>query len=223
MLATVLRPLAAALALIALSSTLLAIPALADEPDWDPSSAVAAYADAFNRHDLNAAVALFDDYGSATDGRGRHFEGTDGLTDFLLASGFEQQGASIKTERLHVVANRAVWTYSCSCSSATTEVRLVTNHNHISVFAVIPPAAGPIQRSGLDVVPWLFAAGLALLTLLGGGWAFRRHRRAEQAAPPRRAAQGQLLLALAAARSINTYSSGITTTVPTMPSCSRHR
>jgi hypothetical protein len=47
---------------------------------------------------VRAALALFDQYGSATDSRGRHYEGQAGLTEFLLASGFNSPDAHIETE-----------------------------------------------------------------------------------------------------------------------------
>ncbi len=170
------------------------------EPEWDPTTAIAAYTDAFNRHDLQAALALFDTFGSATDERGQHFEGQAGLTAFLLASGIHRPDARIKTERLHVVANRAVWTVSCSCASGTTEVRLVINRGKISVFAVIPPASGPIRRSGFGIDPGLLVGVLVVLGVIGGAFALARRRRVHQAVPERRHPQGSLLLALARAR-----------------------
>jgi SnoaL-like domain len=175
-----------------------ATPALAT-PDWDPSAAIAAYSAALNAHDLPAALALFDDTGSATDIRGRHFEGHAGLTEFLLANGFGQAEARLETERVHIVANRAVWTYSCSCAPGSTEVRMVTNHNKITVFAVVAPPSGPIRRvepAGLPWRTWLPGLGVLGLGLLGCSVRLGRRRRSDAA--PRR---GGLLSALALARS----------------------
>src|SRR5438105_14179106 len=109
------------------------VPAVAAD-EQGPGAAVMAYSAALNSHDLATALALFDQYGSATDARGRHFEGRAGLTEFLIGSGCDTPDAHITTEGLHVVANRAVWTYSCSCAAGSTEVRLVLNHDKISVF-----------------------------------------------------------------------------------------
>ena len=83
----------------------------------DPASVVEAYVDALNAHDLAAALALFDQNGSATDAQGRHFEGRDGLTEFLLANGFGAANMRIATTQLQVFGNRALWTYTCSCSA----------------------------------------------------------------------------------------------------------
>jgi hypothetical protein len=69
---------------------------------------------------LPAALALFDQYGSATDAAGHHYEGGAGLTEFLLASGFATPDAHITTQNLHIVANRAVWTNACSCGTGST-------------------------------------------------------------------------------------------------------
>src|SRR6185312_11348136 len=107
---------------------------------------------------------------------GRHYEGAAALTEFLRANGFDRADAQIKTERLHVVANRAVWTYSCSCAPGSTEVRLVTNHNKISVFAVMPPASGPIRTANVVPVSWLLAAGTISIGVLAGAIATWRLR-----------------------------------------------
>jgi hypothetical protein len=199
MLALVLRLLTAAMALLGLVALPLATPTRA-EPEWDPTTAIAAYTDAFNRHDLPAALALFDTFGSATDDHGRHFEGQAGLTEFLLASGINRPDVRIKTERLHVVANRAVWTVSCSCAPGATEVRMVINRGKISVFAVIPPAAAPNRRSGFSVDPGLLVGVLVALGVIGGAVALAMRRRVHRTLPERRHPQGSLLLALARAR-----------------------
>lgn len=181
--------------------------ALAEESS--PAAAIAAYAAALNTHNLAAALALFDDNGSATDARGRHFEGRAGLTEFLLGSGFGSLDAQVATQGMHIVANRAVWTYTCSCSSGPTEVRLVVNHDKITVFAVQPPPAVPMPRTSAASRAGLLAqapaqAGLAALVLaglavavVGMTLALRQTR-----APGRRACghDGRLLAALAHAR-----------------------
>jgi hypothetical protein len=174
-----------------------------------PAAAISAYSAALNAHDLAAGLALFDQYGSATDAHGRHFEGPAGLTEFLLDSGFSSLDARITTEGLHVVANRAVWTYKCSCAAGSTEVRLVVNHDRISVFAVLPPptAAAPKADAGVlawlvgraqwsvAVLPWLVGLGLA-----AGARAALAMRWGRVAASSPRPNQGRLLAALAQAR-----------------------
>src|SRR5439155_24530000 len=122
---------------------LCCVPPPVAEQECDPTAAVTAYSAALNAHDLTAALALFDANGSATDVRGHNFGGQAGLTQFLLNSGFGSADARIATEHLHVVANRAIWTYNCSCAAGSTEVRLVLNHDKISVFAMIAPPSAP--------------------------------------------------------------------------------
>ncbi len=166
--------------------------AVAAAPAWDPTVAIAAYSAALNAHDLPAALALFDQYGSATDAAGHHFEGRAGLTQFLLSSGFDSPDARITTEGLHIVANRAVWTYSCSCATGASEVRLVMNHDKISVFAVMAPRAAPQPRSGPGWLPWLAGLGLVAVALAVGLGLWR----ARAASPAPRHAQGRLLAGL---------------------------
>ena len=52
-----------------------AAPPVAAAPEWDPAATVAAYTAALNAHDVASALALFDEYGSATDSAGHHFQG----------------------------------------------------------------------------------------------------------------------------------------------------
>jgi SnoaL-like domain len=173
---------------------LCAAPSTVAAQEWDPAATVSAYSAALNAHDLVAALALFDENASATDKFGHHFEGRAGLTEFLLASGFGSPDARITTDTLLIVANRAIWTYSCSCADGSTEVRLVMmNHNKISVFAMVAQPAPPVRRATAGLLPWL--AGLGLLSgTLAGSLILRRRR---SAAPARRAGQGRLLVALA--------------------------
>jgi hypothetical protein len=199
MLARLGRRLAGVVVVLGIYAACAAPPALAT-PDWDPSAAIDAYSAALNAHDLQAALALFDDNGSATDIHGRHYEGSANLTQFLLANGFAGDDARLVTQKVHIVANRAVWTYSCSCAPGPTEVRMVTNHNRISVFAIIPPPTGPIRRvesPWLRWQTWLLALGLVGFGLLGVGVHVVRRRRRSAASM----ARGQLLTALALARS----------------------
>ncbi len=176
---------------------LAAMPSVAVAQIWDPAAAISAYSAALNVHDLPAALALFDQYGSASDAAGHHFEGRAGLTEFLLISGFSSPDAHISTENLYVVANRAVWTYSCSCASGTTEVRLVMNREKISVFAVMPPRPLPQPRADTGLQPWLAALGAVMCALAGGAGLWRRHS-ASPVAP--RQAQGHLLAGLRQSR-----------------------
>ena len=181
------------LAIAALLCALTAAPLTVGAQVLDPSAAISAYSAALNVHDLPAALALFDQYGSATDAAGHHFEGRAGLTEFLLDSGFGSPDARISTENLHVVANRALWTYSCSCATGSTEVRLVMNREKISVFAVMAPRATPQPRVGGGLLPWLAALGAVLCAVAGGVGLWRRHT----ASPaPRRQTQGHLLAGL---------------------------
>jgi hypothetical protein len=174
-----------------------------------PAAVVSAYTAALHAHDVPAALALFDQYGSATDARGRHFEGQAGLTEFLLGSGFSSPDARITTERLHVVANRAVWTYTCSCATGSTEVRLVVNHDRISVFAMVPPPSVLSPRADVGLLPAVFGrgpwpvgllAGVIVLGLAAGALATRGVLRGRAAATPRRPVEGRLLAELAQAR-----------------------
>jgi hypothetical protein len=184
------------LAIGALLGALTAVPLTVGAQVWDPAVAVSAYSAALNTHDLPAALALFDQYGSATDAAGHHFEGRAGLTDFLVSSGFDSPDARITTEGLHVVGNRAVWTYRCSCATGSTEVRLVLNHDKISVFAVMAQPAAPQPRSSPGWLPWLAGLGLVAGALAGlfGLW------RGRPACPAPRQTQGHLLAALALSR-----------------------
>ena len=52
---------------------------------WDPAAVVRAYVAALNAQDVPAAIALFDEFGSATDSHHHNFSGADGLTQFLRA------------------------------------------------------------------------------------------------------------------------------------------
>ena len=170
--------------------------------ELDPASVINAYSTALNSHDAAAALDLFDQYGSATDLSGRHFEGHDGLLAFLQTSGFDTPEARVSTQNVHVVANRAVWTYTCSCVEGPLEARVVTNHGKITVFAVNRPAgyARPLTSASgrSDVFPWLI--GLGVLAL---GAAIVRHQR--QSRLERRAREqqgdGRLLAALLEAQS----------------------
>jgi hypothetical protein len=178
---------------------LTAMPLTVAAQVWDPNAAVSAYSAALNAHDMPAALALFDQYGSATDAAGRHFEGSAGLSEFLLSNGFNNPDARITTEGLHIVANRAVWTYSCSCATRSTEVRLVLNHSKISVFAVVAPPASPPPRTGVGLLFWLVGLGLVAGSL-GGGLGLWRRRTAAAATTRQDQAQGRLLAALLQSR-----------------------
>lgn len=172
---------------------LCAAPESSAAQEWDPAAVVAAYSSALNAHDLPTALGLFDDNGSATDKLGHHFEGRAGLTQFLLGSGFGSPEAHITTDTLVVVANRAIWTYSCSCAEGRTDVRLVMmNGNKISVFAMLAAPAQPSRKTDAGVAPWLVGlAGVA--GTVAGGLSLSRGR---PAAPAPRASQGRLLAGL---------------------------
>lgn len=176
----------------------LAAPAANAQSADDPAAVVDAFTAAFNAHDLNAALALFDPNGSATDIGGRHFDGRLGLTQFLLDSGFAEPGAHITTTGLQVFGNRALWSYSCSCAADVTNARVVLNHNRIVVFFVTRPNAAAATASGGS---WTPSAALwpALLALLVAIVLTVRGMHGEQAPPPR-PAQGRLLAGLKAFR-----------------------
>jgi len=174
----------------------------AQETNWDPGGAVAAYTAALNAHDLESALALFDDTGSASDRSGHNYTGRAGLTEFLLGNGFGDPAARITTRSLLVVANRAIWTFSCSCAAGSTDVHMVMIRNKISVFAMVAPPAAPLQRADPGLLPWLI--GLVLLAgALAGGLGTWRGR---SVVPARRANQGRLLAALAQAHAARVYS-----------------
>jgi len=177
--------------LLVLLAALCGLPSTAAAQVSDPAAAIAAYSAALNAHDLGAALALFDPNGSATDARGHNFRGRDGLTQFLLDSGFDSPDAHVTTQNVHVIANRAVWTYSCSCAAGSTEVRMVVNRDGISVFAIIaPPAARPEARPQTVLLPWVVGLGLVAVAL---AWALTLVRPKPQ---PPRPGQGYLLAAL---------------------------
>lgn len=171
-----------------------AMPASAAAQPWDPAATISAYSTALSKHDVDAALALFDEYGSATDRDGHTFSGRDGLSTFLRANGFGAPNARIATQDLQIVANRAIWDYTCSCASGATEVRMVLNEQgKISVFAMVRPRAAPAPQRPAQVPVWLLGlAGLGVV-LLGLRWRM-------QAPPPdpraRRASQGRLLAGL---------------------------
>lgn len=163
--------------------------------DSDAAAVISSYALTLNQHNPAAALDLFDEFGSATDVGGRHFEGRDGLRTFLLDSGFAGPDAHIATQGLHVVANRAVWTFVCSCAEGPIEARVVTNQGRIVVFAVVRPAAAPATaRNDMGAGPGLI--GLGLLAILAGVLV-RQYLQRAPAVPPRRH-DGRLLAALAA-------------------------
>jgi hypothetical protein len=186
-----------------------AIPATASAQGYgyDPASTVGAYTAALNSHDVAAALALFDKNGSATDVAGRTYEGTEGLTQFLLDSGFGNPDARIATDHLRVVGNRALWTYACSCADGLTEVRMVVNQNKITVFymnrqvggspgsASTRLAANP-RTTPVAWVPLLLglALGLAVAVVVLGV------RRRRPPSLPTRPSQGSLLASLAQSR-----------------------
>jgi len=164
----------------------------------DPTSVVNAYSTALNAHDLPAALALFDQNGSATDLHGRHFEGRSGLTEFLLANGFGTANARVRTNNLQVFGNRALWSYTCSCGIRATDVRVVLNHNKIVVFFMNPTgtgAAAAATSNTPNVALWLAALALFAAVLLA-------LRGVRQPAPPPRPAQGRLLAGLARAHGV---------------------
>ncbi len=183
--------------MVVLALTVLATWRGAFAQELDPASVINAYSTALNSHDAAAALDLFDQYGSATDLSGRHFEGHDGLLAFLQTSGFSTPDARVSTDNLHVVANRAVWTYTCSCVDGPLEARVVTNHGKITVFAVNRPAGYPRPFTSAggrpDVLPWL--TGLGVLAL---GAAIFRHQRQARLHRRTRAhlGHGRLLAAL---------------------------
>jgi SnoaL-like domain len=187
------------LGLMAVLLTVLATGRGASAQELDPASVINAYLAALNAHDAPAALELFDQYGSATDLSGRHFEGRDGLLAFLQTSGFGTPDAQVSTRNLHIVANRAVWTYTCSCVEGPLEARVVTNHGKITVFAVNRPAG--YARPGMspggrpDLSAWLF--GLGVLAL---GVVVARHLRQPRFLRQPSAQQGRLMAALRAHR-----------------------
>jgi hypothetical protein len=184
--------LCALLLLIAL--LLLAGPATAAAQASDPAEIISAYSAALNEHDPTAALDLFDEIGSATDVAGHHFEGREGLNEFLLANGFGTPNVHIATTNIHVVANRAVWTYMCTCSAATIEARVVTNRGKIVVFAIIPPpppAAAQSRMFSTAEIWWTLGGLLIVLLIVRFGL---NHLRPE--APPPRREHGRLLAAL---------------------------
>lgn len=159
----------------------------------DPGALVQAYLAAMNAQDVTGALSLFDEYGSATDIHGRTYEGQAGLTEFLVANGFAAtSNAHVSTDNLIVAGNRAIWTYSCSCTSGQVQVRMVLQHNKISVFAMSPPAPGSAPRAQTSTrVAWL-----PVLALVGLLLALALGLRSSAPAPTRRPVEGRLLLAL---------------------------
>ena len=98
-----------------------------DAEGWNPSATVSAYIAAFNMGNVDGALALFDENGSATDLTGRTYSGRAGLTQFLRNNGFGSANARLTTDQLTVVANRAFWDYTCSCATVPTQARIVIN------------------------------------------------------------------------------------------------
>lgn len=176
---------------------LMATSATASAQTWDPAATISAYSAALSNDDLEAALALFDVNGSATDRAGHTFSGRDGLTTFLRENGFGQADARLTTQNLRVIANRAVWNYTCSCADGSTEVRVVVNSEHkISVFAMIPPPGARLPSRPSPLPFWLLAS--ALLGAGVSGFAWRRRRDAHNW--PRPNQDGRLLAALREAR-----------------------
>ncbi|MBV9173983.1 MAG: nuclear transport factor 2 family protein [Chloroflexi bacterium] len=177
---------------------LLVVAAPAEAQQWDPASTVVAYREALARGDVDSALRLFDDNGSATDPAGHNYRGPEGLREFLQANGFLSANVRISNEQVRVIANRAIWTYTCSCTSGPTEVRIVINdQSKITVFAMFPARTVVPSRATSN---WpAFALGG---TLLGAVlvWLTWRKRVAPTVMPPR-AAQGRLIAALREARS----------------------
>jgi hypothetical protein len=155
-----------------LATALLLLAAATAEPvaaqGFDPASTVRAYTAALNNHDVAAALALFDRYGSATNAAGRTFDGPDGLRQFLLDSGFGNPDARITTDHLRVVGNRALWTYTCSCDDRPTEVRLVVNQDKITVFFMSPQSAASLAAARTRLAARSNGWPLPTAALLGG-------------------------------------------------------
>jgi hypothetical protein len=166
----------------------------------DPVSVVEAYVEALNAHDLSAALALFDQNGSATDAYGRHFEGRGGLTEFLLANGFGAADARVATNQLQVFGNRALWTYTCSCSAHATDARVVLNHNKIIVFFmnISAGSASSGSASGPSLALWVMVLALLAAVALSVRGALDRDRAPLSPRP----AQGRLLAGLKAFKDV---------------------
>jgi len=176
-------------------------PGVSAQASDDPASIVNAYSAALNAHDLPAALALFDQNGSATDLHGHHYEGRSGLTEFLLANGFGAANTRLRTNNLQVFGNRALWSYTCSCGISATDVRVVLSHNKIIVFFMQPPGAtgaAASQASGPSAALWLAVLALLAAVLLTVRGAFG----VRQPAPPPRPAQGRLMAELARAHGV---------------------
>src|SRR5207253_5550607 len=131
---------------------------------WDPAAVVRAYVAALNAQDVPAAIALFDEFGSATDSHHHNFSGADGLTQFLRGNGFASPEAQITTEQLTIVSNRAIWVYSCTCAAGSTRVHLTTTtYGKISVFAMVPPPPPPAPVGTANgLAPWVIGSAVLL-------------------------------------------------------------
>jgi hypothetical protein len=160
----------------------------------DPGNTVLAYSQALNAHDVAGALALFGEYGSATDVRGHVYQGRAALTQFLLSNGFD--GGHVTTSKLQVVGNRALWTYSCSCAQDPIFVRVVMSQDGINVFAMsadAPPAAAQAKPADSRLVAWL--AAIATFTCVLAAVLLGTRRRHPPPAPLR-PAQGRLIAGL---------------------------
>ena len=119
------------------------------------------------------------------------------MTEFLLANGFGAANMRIATNQLQVFGNRALWTYTCSCSAQATGARVVLNHNRIIVFFMnVAPASanGGGSASGPSLALWVMVVAVLVASALTVRRALHRDR-----APPRpRPAQGRLLAGLRA-------------------------
>jgi hypothetical protein len=164
----------------------------AEAQSIDPGAVVQAYVADLNTHDVTRALGLFDQYGSATDIHGRVYQGQAELAEFLLANGFGDARASISTQHLTIAGNRAIWTYACSCADVPVTVRVVLQHDKISVFALVPPPAASTPRAAQSAdINWLAVA----IAGLSAAFVFGAVRgRAAPSLP--RPAQGRLLVGL---------------------------
>jgi hypothetical protein len=184
-------------AVFALLVPLLLQAAPADADGWDPAATVSAYIAAFNMGNVDGALALFDENGSATDLAGHTYTGRAGLTQFLRNNGFGSANARLTTDQLTVVANRAFWDYTCSCTPVPTQVRIVINdQDKISVFAMFPSHA-PVRADAASSVPVWLLSGVLLCAIVTG---LTLQKRVTTRPLPPRPAQGHLIAALREAR-----------------------
>jgi hypothetical protein len=136
----------AAALLTLLAGVCLVAPALvkAQSQSADPTAIVENYEAARNRHDVDAALALFSDDAVVTDRTQRVYAGKDAIRRFLEQGGTRLRAVAVVDRQ--VVGNHVTWTERLSSQSfnASFQVEAVVQSGQIKLMSYVP--AGSTAR-----------------------------------------------------------------------------